>query len=171
MTESRTVAKQEQTQNQHPQLALALIMPDIPQNTGAIMRLCAGFGVQLHLIAPYGFIMDDRRLARAVMDYRQHLSFMEHAGWPSFRAFMPSRRRILLETDGDIALQDFIFNSDDILCFGSESRGTPREYYKDMQAVLRINLQANLRSLNLSQTAAISLFTALFNQKGCSPLA
>jgi tRNA (cytidine/uridine-2'-O-)-methyltransferase len=111
---------------------LALYQPDIPQNTGAMMRLAACLGVPLDIIEPCGFILDDRRLRRAGMDYIDHLEMKRHASWDRFasetnRAGTNIGRLVLLTTRASVPYLDFSFNPGDTLLMGSESAGVPDE--------------------------------------------
>src|SRR5437899_6458778 len=105
---------------------LALFEPDIPQNTGALLRLAACFGVAVDLIEPLGFLLDDRRLKRAALDYAALLTLRRHASWASFLAERdPGSRLILLTTHGTISLHGFAFAASDTLLLGRESAGVP----------------------------------------------
>src|SRR5260370_31982826 len=107
-------------------LRLALFEPDIPQNTGALLRLAACFAVEVDLIEPFGFLLDDRRLRRAALDYAAALRVRRHASWSRFLAERdPGSRLILLTTTGTVALQHFAFTAEDTLLLGRESAGVP----------------------------------------------
>lgn len=141
--------------------ALVLIHPDIPQNLGGILRLGACLDLPLHVIEPCGFPLDDARLRRSGMDYIQHATLRRHASWEHFLAHTrPTQRKILIETDGEATLGDFAFRPDDYLLFGSESAGTPRALYDQMDTRLRIPMRSDLRSLNLAMSAGMVAYEA-----------
>ena len=142
---------------------LALYQPDIPQNLGAAIRLCACMGVPLDFIDPCGFPLTDKALRRSAMDYGDHAVVIRHA---SFRAFMaaPERRAgrlILIETDGETALYDFAFAEGDTLALGRETVGAGQDLRAAADKVLKIPMVAGPRSLNLAVAGAIALSEAL----------
>src|SRR6185437_10806089 len=105
-------------------IRLALFEPDIPQNTGTLIRLAACFGVPVDLIEPFGFVFDDRRLKRALLDYAALATIRRHESWAAFTARDdPASRLVLLTTAGDVALYDFAFAEGDTLLLGRESAG------------------------------------------------
>jgi tRNA (cytidine/uridine-2'-O-)-methyltransferase len=140
---------------------LALYQPDIPQNTGAMMRLAACLGVPLDIIEPCGFILDDRRLRRAGMDYIDHLEMKRHASWDRFVNETKSGRLVLLTTRGSVPYLDFRFQPGDVLLMGSESSGVPDEVADAVDARIRIPMKPGLRSLNVALAAAMVLGEAL----------
>jgi tRNA (cytidine/uridine-2'-O-)-methyltransferase len=140
---------------------LALYQPDIPQNAGACMRLAACFGVPLDLIEPCGFILDDRRMARSAMDYRQHLDLTRHISWDAFLRTRAPGRLVLLTTRATTRHVDFAFRHDDTLLLGRESAGVPDEVHAQVDASVVIRLKPEVRSLNVAQAAAIVLAEAL----------
>jgi tRNA (cytidine/uridine-2'-O-)-methyltransferase len=145
---------------------LALYQPDIPQNTGAMMRLAACMGVPLDIIEPCGFILDDRRLRRAGMDYIDHLEMKRHASWDRFasetnRAELNIGRLVLLTTRASVPYLDFAFNPGDTLLMGSESAGVPVEVADAVDARIRIPMKPGLRSLNVALAASMVLGEAL----------
>jgi tRNA (cytidine/uridine-2'-O-)-methyltransferase len=140
---------------------LALYQPDIPQNTGAMMRLAACLGVPLDIIEPCGFILDDRRLRRAGMDYIDHLEMKRHASWDRFVSETSQGRLVLLTTRGSIPYLDFAFQPGDTLLMGSESAGVPDEVVNAADARIRIPMKPGLRSLNVALAAAMVLGEAL----------
>jgi tRNA (cytidine/uridine-2'-O-)-methyltransferase len=145
---------------------LALYQPDIPQNTGAMMRLAACLGVPLDIIEPCGFILDDRRLRRAGMDYIDHLEMKRHASWDRFasgtnRAETNTGRLVLLTTRASVPYLDFAFQPGDTLLLGSESAGVPVEVADAVDARIRIPMKPGLRSLNVALAAAMVLGEAL----------
>jgi tRNA (cytidine/uridine-2'-O-)-methyltransferase len=143
-------------------LRLALFEPDIPQNTGALLRLAACFAVAVDLIEPFGFVFDDRRLRRAVLDYAARVHIDRHVSWDTFIAARdPNSRLILLTTQGSVPLQNFAFAAADTLLLGRESAGVPDFVHREAAARLVIPLQAGTRSLNVAMAGAIALYEAL----------
>ena len=150
-------------------MRLALYQPDIPQNTGALMRLAACLGVSLDLIEPAGFLLGDRRLKRAGMDYLDALEMTRHRSWQAFLERRPPRARlILLTTRGPVPYHRFVFERDDILLLGRESAGVPDEVHAAADARLRVPMRDGARSLNVAMAAAIVLGEAL-RQTGLLP--
>ncbi len=141
-------------------LRIALYQPDIAGNVGAIMRTCACLGIALDLIEPMGFQWDDKRVARAAMDYIDHVSLRRHADWDAFSG-QATGRLVLLTTRGATPLHDFAFAPDDVLLFGRESAGVPEEVHARADARVVIPMAPPLRSLNLSVSAAIVAAEAL----------
>lgn len=141
-------------------LRIALFQPDIAGNVGAVMRTCACLGAGLDLIEPMGFQWDDKRVARAGMDYIDHVAVTRHADWDAF-AKQVQGRLVLLTTRGATPLHDFVFAADDVLLFGRESAGVPEEVHARADARVVIPMAPPLRSLNLSVSAAIVLAEAL----------
>lgn len=144
-------------------MRLALYQPDIPQNTGTILRMAACLGVGVDVIGPTGFDISDRALRRAGMDYLECVALMRHT---SFEAFEEARsntqsRLILLTTDAKLAFCDFQFQSGDILLTGRESAGVPEEVHQVADACIIIPMKPGLRSLNVAVAAAIVLGEAL----------
>jgi tRNA (cytidine/uridine-2'-O-)-methyltransferase len=143
-------------------MRLALFEPDIPQNTGALMRLAACLGVGLDVIEPTGFLMTDRRLKRAGMDYIEALDWRRHRSWREFLSAQAGASRvILLTTQGTLAYHRFVFRPDDILLLGRESAGVPAEVHARADARLLIPMRPGLRSLNVALAAAMVLGEAL----------
>ncbi len=149
-------------------IRLILYQPDIPQNTGAMMRLAACMGVPLDLIEPCGFPFDDQRVRRAGMDYIEHLELTRHPSWAAFRA-QPGGRLVLLTTAGELGHTAFAFRPDDRLVVGRESAGVPPEVHAAAAARIRIPMRPGLRSLNVAQAAAMGLAEAL-RQTGQLPI-
>jgi len=138
-------------------MRLALYQPDIPQNTGAMLRLAACFGLGVDVILPAGFIFDDKRMRRAGMDYIDQVEITRHTSWP---AYLESRndssgRLLLLTTKGERAYTDFAYRPDDTLLVGRESSGVPPEVAAAADALLVIPMRPGLRSLNVAMAAAI----------------
>jgi tRNA (cytidine/uridine-2'-O-)-methyltransferase len=149
-------------------LALALYQPDIPQNTGTIMRLCACLGVEVHGIEPAGFDLSDRALRRAGMDYLVHVRLLRHLSWEEFIDWrqQQGRRLLLLTTAATQSYADFGYTDDDILVLGRESAGVPDAVHSVADARLRIPMAAGLRSLNVATAAAMVLGEALRQTDG-----
>jgi tRNA (cytidine/uridine-2'-O-)-methyltransferase len=143
-------------------LRLALFEPDIPQNTGALLRLAACFGIAADLIEPFGFVLDDRRLRRAVLDYAARVEIDRHRSWEAFlKARDPNSRLVLLTTHGTTPLDRFSFRGSDTLLLGRESAGVPDFVHAAAAARVVIPLQPGNRSLNVAMAGAIALFEAL----------
>ena len=135
---------------------LALYQPDIPQNLGTIIRLCACLDMTLHIIEPCGFPLDDRKLKRAAMDYAAQATIMRHADWQHFLQSKPeSARLLLLTTKSAEPYTDITYRPDDILLFGRESAGVPDEAHKTADKRLTIPMKNDCRSLNLALSAAM----------------
>ncbi len=139
-------------------LRLALYQPDMPQNTGSMMRLCACLGLTLDIIEPCGFVLDDKRLHRVAMDYIDHLSWQRHIDWASFRHNMQTvqkRRIVLLSTKAAEPYTAFSFAPTDILMVGRESAGVPDDVHESVDARLLIPMTGVVRSLNVALSAAM----------------
>ncbi|MBX9925599.1 MAG: tRNA (cytidine(34)-2'-O)-methyltransferase [Hyphomicrobiaceae bacterium] len=151
-------------------LRLALYQPDIPQNTGTILRMAACLGVAVDVIGPTGFDMTDRALRRAGLDYLAHVAICRHASFEDFDqsrlASDPPRRLIALTTHGNATHTSFAFSSSDILLLGRESAGLPASVRDRADARLRIAIRPGLRSLNIAVAAAIVLGEALRQTSG-----
>jgi tRNA (cytidine/uridine-2'-O-)-methyltransferase len=152
-------------------MQIALYQPDIPQNAGTILRLCACLRVKAHLIEPAGFPISDRHFRRAGMDYLDQVEMNRHA---SFRAFEDWRRQaglrlVLFTTRAEMSYLDHAFAPRDILLFGRESAGVPDEVQAAAEARLRIPMRPGLRSLNVAMTAAMALGEALRQTQGFPP--
>jgi tRNA (cytidine/uridine-2'-O-)-methyltransferase len=141
-------------------MRLALYQPDIPQNTGALLRLGACLGVPIDLIGPCGFLLSDARFRRAGMDYLDHAALHRHDSWSTFLASHRGRL-LLLTTSGDLAYHRFRFRADDTLLLGRESAGVPEAVHQAAAARLRIPLRPETRSLNMALAAAMVLGEAL----------
>jgi tRNA (cytidine/uridine-2'-O-)-methyltransferase len=143
-------------------MRLALFQPDIPQNVGAAIRLCACLGVRLDIVEPCAFPLDDRRLRRAALDYGPLAQVARHASWPSFlQSLAPAERLILLTTRGERRLWDFAFAPDDVLVMGQESAGADEAVHQAAAARLRIPIAPGARSLNVVTAATLALGEAL----------
>ncbi len=143
---------------------VVLVEPEIPPNTGNIIRLCANTGAQLHLIEPLGFPLDDAKMRRAGLDYHDYATMQVHADWDSFmRAAQPDRRRMFaLTTHGSTPFGQVIFEAGDVFVFGAETRGLDpvlRESFPPAQRI-RLPMRPDNRSLNLSNTVAVVVYEA-----------
>jgi tRNA (cytidine/uridine-2'-O-)-methyltransferase len=146
-----------------------LYKPDIPQNTGALLRLAACLGVEVDMIEPCGFLLNDRRLKRAALDYAAMLSVRRHASWASFLADRDRRSRmVLMTTSGRVALHRFAFAASDTIVLGRESAGVPERVHEAASARVVIPLRRPARSLNVALAGAIALAEAL-RQTGLFP--
>jgi tRNA (cytidine/uridine-2'-O-)-methyltransferase len=150
-------------------MRIALYEPDIPQNTGAILRLAACLGVAVDVIEPTGFVMTDKRLRRAGLDYIAATHMQTHRSWPAFQVArattnttgMPPPRLVLLTTAGETSHLDWRFRPDDILMVGRESEGVPDTVAAACDGRVRIPIRPGLRSLNVATALAIVLAEAL----------
>jgi tRNA (cytidine/uridine-2'-O-)-methyltransferase len=143
---------------------IVLVEPEIPPNTGNVIRLSANTGCTLHLIEPLGFSMDDKHMRRAGLDYHEYADVLRHASWDAFLASrQPAPERMFaLTTHGTRAVHDVAFAPGDWLVFGSETRGLApalRESFA-LHRQLRLPMRAGQRSLNLSNAVAVSVFEA-----------
>jgi tRNA (cytidine/uridine-2'-O-)-methyltransferase len=141
---------------------IVLYEPEIPANTGNIIRLCANSNMQLHLIKPLGFDLDDKKLRRAGLDYHEWVSVKLHDSFPDFINTVQPKRIFALTTKGKRIFSDVAFEKNDVLLFGPETRGLPAELLKQLGEAhcLYLPMQAESRSLNLSNTVAIVLYEA-----------
>lgn len=126
-----------------------------------MMRLAACLGVGLDIVEPCGFVLDDRRLRRAAMDYLDHLAWRRWPGWPAYAAAPEAGRLVLLSTRGEQAYTGFAFRPDDRIMVGRESAGVPEAVRAAADAVLRIPMAPGLRSINVAQAAAMVLGEAV----------
>ncbi len=142
-------------------MRLVLFEPDIPQNTGTMMRLAACLGVGLDLIEPCGFVLDDRKLRRAAMDYAESLDFTRHRSWQAYASRPEPGRLVLLTTRASEPYHRFAFRSEDRLLVGRESAGVPDAVFAAADARIVIPLRPPARSLNVALAAAMALGEAL----------
>ncbi|MFA7276148.1 MAG: tRNA (cytidine(34)-2'-O)-methyltransferase [Pseudobdellovibrionaceae bacterium] len=140
---------------------LAAYQPDIPQNTGALIRLAASLNVQLHLIEPFGFLWDDRKIRTAAMDYIDHVRLTRHASWGHFIEWVGEKRIILLSTKAALPYTDFTYKNDDVLLLGRESAGVPDDVHNAATARVLIPMNPHTRSLNIVIAGAMVLGEAL----------
>jgi tRNA (cytidine/uridine-2'-O-)-methyltransferase len=144
-------------------MRIALYQPDIPQNTGTILRLCACLGIEVHIIAPAGFPTSDRAFRRAGMDYLDTVALVRHTSWQVFEAWRrtANQRLVLFTTTATRSYLDFAYQPDDVLLFGRESAGVPQEVHDAADSRLRIPMRPGLRSLNVALAAAMAAGEAL----------
>ena len=144
-------------------LRLALYQPDIPQNAGTLLRLSACLGVAVDIIEPCGFVLDERKVRRAGMDYIDQARYLRHSSWEAFAATLAAegRRLVLLTTGGETRHDRFPFASGDTIMVGRESSGVPREVFERADARIRIPMRAGARSLNVALAAAMATAEAL----------
>ena len=144
-------------------IAVALVEPEIPPNTGNIARLCAATNTPLHIVGVTGFRMDDCALRRAGLDYWPEVQLTRHQSLDALNAALPGTRFVYLTTKADRVYTDWQFHSDDCLVFGRETRGLPEDLLRaNWENCLRIPmLNPNIRSLNLATSVGIVLFEAL----------
>ena len=145
-------------------MRLALYEPDIPQNTGTLMRLAACFNLPVDIIEPCGFIFNDQKMRRAGMDYLDIVDYTRHDSWKKFYARRQGRI-VLLTTKGSEPYQKFTFRNDDILLLGRESAGVPDFVHQAADARLRIPMRPEARSINVAVSGAIVLGEALRQTK------
>lgn len=143
--------------------ALALYQPDIPQNLGSILRLCACMDVECHVIEPCGFVLDDRKIDRVAMDYIEHVRWRRHVSWEQFKIYAKDSgaRIVLLTTKTQTHYCDFQFRKNDILLLGRESAGVPQEVADYADAAVTIPMAPHTRSLNIALAASMVLGEAL----------
>jgi len=151
---------------------IALYQPDIPQNTGTILRLCACLGIEGHIIAPAGFPISDRAFRRAGMDYLDAVALTRHSSWQAFESWRRERhlRLLLFTTAATSSYLDHAYGADEVLLFGRESAGVPTEVHQAADDRLRIPMRPGLRSLNVALAAAMAAGEAL-RQTGAMPVA
>lgn len=144
-------------------MQIALFQPDIPQNTGTILRLCACLGIAAHIIEPAGFPVSDRHFRRAGMDYLDHVSIVRHDSWSKFEEWRRDQgyRLLLFTTKAATDYRDFHYQTSDILLFGRESAGVTDAVVEAADARLVIPIAEGLRSLNVAMSAAMAAGEAL----------
>jgi tRNA (cytidine/uridine-2'-O-)-methyltransferase len=151
-------------------MRVALFQPDIPQNTGTILRLAACLGVEAHLIEPAGFPASDRAFRRAGMDYLDQVQLTRHASWEAFEGWRRGQglRLVLFTTRAATSYLGHAFEGRDILLFGRESSGVPEAVHTAAEVRLKIPIRPELRSLNVAMTCAMAVGEAL-RQMGANP--
>lgn len=144
-------------------LTLALYQPDIPQNCGTLLRLCACLGLEAAIIEPAGFPVSDRAFRRAGMDYLDHVSIARHLNFAAFEDWRKSesRRLVLLTTKADLGYCNFAYAPGDVLLVGRESAGVPETVHASADARVVIPLRADMRSLNVAVAASMVVGEAL----------
>ena len=150
-------------------MKLALYEPDIPQNTGTLLRLAACLATPVSVIEPCGFALSDRRMRRAGLDYLDRVDLTRHESWEAFLA-QSSGRLVLLTTRGETAYTQFAYQSGDTLLLGSESAGVPEAVHDAAHARIVIPMAPGMRSLNVAVAGAMALGEALRQTGGFHPL-
>ncbi len=142
--------------------AVVLYQPEIPPNTGNIIRLCANTGAELHLVEPLGFDLTDKQLRRAGLDYHEYTRLVRHLDWAACRQHFAGRRLFAMTTKGSRNLYTVDFAANDVFVFGRETSGLPPEVLAEFtpEQRLRLPMQVGQRSLNLSNAAAVTVFEA-----------
>src|ERR1700724_2081563 len=153
-------------------MRIALYQPDIPQNTGTVLRLCACLGIEAHIVEPAGFPTSDRAFRRAGMDYLDAVTIVRHGSWRDFEAWRAAgRHRLVLFTTGAAtSYLDYRFAPEDVLLFGRESAGVPSEVHSAADARLVIPMRPGLRSLNVAVAAAMAAGEALRQTGGMATI-
>tara|TARA_Y100000590_G_C15622528_1_gene978152 strand:+ start:580 stop:1035 length:456 start_codon:yes stop_codon:yes gene_type:complete len=138
-------------------MRIALFQPDIPQNTGNILRLGACFDIHVDIIGPTGFRLDDKRIRRSAMDYIENVNYKQHLDWKNFYEWTRENNfnLILITTKVKNIYYNYKFQNKDILLFGQESAGVPEEIHKIVKNKLTIPMTQGMRSINLSSAVAI----------------
>jgi tRNA (cytidine/uridine-2'-O-)-methyltransferase len=142
-------------------MKLALYQPEIPQNTGTLIRLGACLGVGIDIIEPCSFVLDDARLKRAGMDYIEIANIQRHQNWVSFHQYYQQQRIILLDTKAEEDYVSFNFEESDVLLVGRESDGVPKEVYEQTSFQVKINMASSTRSLNVAIAASMVIGEAI----------
>ena len=148
-------------------MRIALFQPDIPQNTGNIIRLCSCFNIPIDIIEPAGFFFSDKKLSRSSMDYFNNVKLKRHLDWENFYVWSKKNQfnLILLTTKAKQKYFKYKFNKKDILLFGRESSGVPNNIHKTATKRLVIPMKKGMRSLNISSAVAIVVGEALIQLK------
>jgi tRNA (cytidine/uridine-2'-O-)-methyltransferase len=151
---------------------VVLVHPEIPPNTGNVIRLCANTGARLHLVKPLGFSLDDKQLKRAGLDYHEFAEIAVHEGWEACRAALGDKRVFALSTRGTAHYSSVRFEPGDAFVFGAETQGLPRALWESFAADrrLRLPMRPDNRSLNLSNAVAVVVYEAWRQQgfAGCA---
>ena len=153
-------------------MRIVLYEPDIPQNTGTILRLCACLGLEAHIIEPAGFPVTDRAFRRAGMDYLDGVTIVRHGSWGEFEGWRRGKRLslALVTTAADCSYLDHRYNDDEVLLFGRESSGVPEAVHAAADWRLRIPMRPGLRSLNVAMAVALVAGEALRQTGGFARL-
>ena len=144
---------------------IALFEPDIPQNTAAIMRTCACLGAKLEIIEPCGFLLNDKRFKRVVMDYMDEKEIKFYKSSDDFLKSKKNQRVVLMTTKASISYSNFLFDINDTILFGRESAGVPDKIHQLIKNKLKIPMMNNKRSLNLASSVSIILAECLKQNK------
>jgi len=149
-------------------MRIALYQPDIPQNTGTILRLAACLGVEAHIVEPAGFPISDRAFRRAGMDYLDQVEIIRHASWTAFDAWRRAERLrlVLFTTAAAASYLDHAYRPGDILMFGRESSGVPDAVHQAADARLLVPMRPGLRSINVAMAAAMAIGEAMRQTNG-----
>jgi tRNA (cytidine/uridine-2'-O-)-methyltransferase len=141
---------------------VVLYQPEIPPNTGNVIRLCANTGCELHLVKPLGFPLDDAKLRRAGLDYHEYARLVVHENWEACQATLKGRRLFAATTKGATRHDQIEFRPGDVFVFGPESRGLPQEVLDAFPTThrMRLPMQAQSRSMNLSNAVAVTVYEA-----------
>ena len=144
-------------------MRIALYEPDIPQNTGTILRLCACLGIEAHIVEPAGFPVTDRAFRRAGMDYLDRVALTRHGSFAAFEDWRRAERLklVLLTTSAETSYLDHVYGQDQVLLFGRESAGVPAAVHAAADTRLRIPIAEGLRSLNVAMAVALVAGEAL----------
>lgn len=143
-------------------MKIALYQPDIPQNCGAMIRLCACMGIEMDIIEPCGFLWDDRKIRQSALDYYDKIQITRHDSWNKFFDLYQGRRRIILmSTKTETPYTHFKFREDDILLAGRESAGVPEDVHNAVDARICIPMKNDLRSLNIVNATSMILGEAI----------
>tara|TARA_E500000178_G_C16834300_1_gene667549 strand:+ start:22 stop:471 length:450 start_codon:yes stop_codon:yes gene_type:complete len=142
-------------------ISIALYKPDIPQNTASILRLCACFGLKMHIIEPCGFNLNDSRFKRVIMDYIDQSSIIRYENFKELLNRNKKSRIILMSTKAKKSLFKFKFKNNDIILLGRESKGVPEYVHGELKNRIKIPISSKVRSLNVAVTASISAAEAL----------
>lgn len=144
-------------------IQLALFEPQIPQNTGTLIRLASCLGITLDIIEPCGFIFSDKYMKRSVMDYYDPKSVIRHDHWTAFQEYYKERRLILIDVKGEESFCDFSYDERDILIMGREADGVPDHVFRQAHKTLNIPMHGKGRSINMAVAASMVLTEALRN--------
>jgi tRNA (cytidine/uridine-2'-O-)-methyltransferase len=151
------------TMNERPKIAL--FEPDIPQNTAAIIRICACLGAKLEIIEPCGFLLSDKRFKRVVMDYMDKKEIKFFQNLDHFFKSKKNQRIVLMTTKASVSYTEFKFKKNDTILFGRESAGVPENVHKLINDRLKIPMKNNMRSLNIASSVSIILAESLKQTK------
>ena len=149
--------------NERPKIAL--FEPDIPQNTAAIIRICACLGAKLEIIEPCGFLLSDKRFKRVVMDYMDKKEIKFFQNLDHFFKSKKNQRIVLMTTKASVSYTEFKFKKNDTILFGRESAGVPENVHKLINDRLKIPMKNNMRSLNIASSVSIILAESLKQTK------